>query len=241
MLRPRVSRAKADWLVPAALVVLSIVPVIVGISRISNLVDGSPVSTEDARFFLSPAPVAFHVFAVSTYCLLGAFQFSPGLGRRHPRWHRNAGRLLIPCGLLAAATGLWMTQFYAHIGTDSLALYLMRISVGGAMIAAIILAIIKLRRRDFPAHGDWMSRAYALGQGAGTQVLTHLPWFLLIGTPGPRSRAVLMAAGWIINIAVAEWVIQGRRRLRCHGVFSGEPHRGGSTVIDGSDSPPTQA
>ena len=49
--------------------------------------------------------------------------------------------------------------------------------------------------------------------GAGTQVLTHLPWFILVGTPGESSRAVLMGAGWVINIIVAEWIIRtGLRR-----------------------------
>ena len=58
------------------------------------------------------------------------------------------------------------------------------------------------------AHGAWMIRAYALGMGAGTQVLTHLPWFLLAGYPGEWTRAILMGAGWVINVAVAEWIIR---------------------------------
>jgi len=53
-----------------------------------------------------------------------------------------------------------------------------------------------------------MIRAYAIGLGAGTQVLTHLPWFILVGRPDELSRGVLMGAGWIINVAVAEWVIR---------------------------------
>jgi hypothetical protein len=44
--------------------------------------------------------------------------------------------------------------------------------------------------------------------GAGTQVLTHLPWFLLVGQPRETARAVLMGAGWIINLVVAEWIIR---------------------------------
>jgi hypothetical protein len=62
-----------------------------------------------------------------------------------------------------------------------------------------------------------MMRAYAIGLGAGTQVLTHLPWFILFGKPGESSRAVLMAAGWVINLAVAEWVIR-RRPARVRSV-----------------------
>jgi hypothetical protein len=53
-----------------------------------------------------------------------------------------------------------------------------------------------------------MTRAYAIGLGAGTQVLTHLPWFLLVGKPDETPRAFMMGAGWVINLAVAEWIIR---------------------------------
>ena len=53
-----------------------------------------------------------------------------------------------------------------------------------------------------------MIRGYAIGLGAGTQVLTHVPWFLLVGQPGEVARAVLMGAGWVINLVVAEWIIR---------------------------------
>ena len=59
-----------------------------------------------------------------------------------------------------------------------------------------------------------MTRAYAIGLGAGTQVLTHLPWFIFAtGKPGEGPRAVMMGAGWLINILFAEWIIRRRRSL----------------------------
>ena len=57
-----------------------------------------------------------------------------------------------------------------------------------------------------------MTRAYAIGLGAGTQVLTFLPFTLLLGTPSRPMHTVLMAAGWAINLAVAEAVIRRRAR-----------------------------
>jgi hypothetical protein len=47
------------------------------------------------------------------------------------------------------------------------------------MAASIVLALVAVRRRDFASHGAWMIRGYAIGLGAGTQVLTHLPWFVV--------------------------------------------------------------
>jgi hypothetical protein len=38
-----------------------------------------------------------------------------------------------------------------------------------------LLGIEAILARSFTAHGEWMLRAYALGLGASTQVLTHLP------------------------------------------------------------------
>ena len=56
-----------------------------------------------------------------------------------------------------------------------------------------------------------MMRGYAIGLGAGTQALTYLPWFLIVGTPpGELSKALLMGTGWAINLAVAEAVIRNR-------------------------------
>lgn len=97
-----------DWLVPCSLIVLSLVPVMAGVSRIAGLAAGGQGAPLDARFFVSPAPVVIHIVAASVFCLLGAFQFATGIRKRHPRWHRIAGRLLVPCGLVAAhgrATG----------------------------------------------------------------------------------------------------------------------------------------
>jgi len=47
----------------------------------------------------------------------------------------------------------------------------------------------------------------------------HKPWFILVGKPGESSRAVLMGAGWVINLVVAEWIIRrGPRVHRFRGV-----------------------
>ncbi len=46
-----------------------------------------------------------------------------------------------------------------------------------------------------------MMRSYALGLGAGTQVLTHLPWYLFPSIHGELARTLFMAAGWGINLA----------------------------------------
>jgi uncharacterized membrane protein len=209
-MKTMVAKNRTAWLVPAGLLLLSTVPVIAGAVRLAELSGGAQVTPANARFFASPLPVVIHILSVSLYSILGAFQFVPALRRRH-RWHRRVGRFLIPCGLAAALSGLWMTLFYPWPEGDGEILYGLRLLFGSAMLLAILLGVAAIRRRDFTQHGDWMLRAYAIGLGAGTQVLTNVPWFLLFGIPGEFPRALLMGAGWLINLMVAEWII--RRRL----------------------------
>jgi uncharacterized membrane protein len=199
-----------DWLIPLGLIALSLIPALAGASRLVELGGGAEITSENARFFTSPVPVVLHIISVTLYSILGALQFSRGLRRRKIGWHRAIGRLLVPCGLVAALTGLWMSQFYDLPPVDGQILYVLRLIFGWGMVGCIVLGIVAIRRRDYAQHGAWMIRGYAIGLGAGTQVLTNLPWFIAFGTPGEFPRAVLMGAGWVINLAVAEWVIRKR-------------------------------
>jgi uncharacterized membrane protein len=201
---------RSDWLIPASLILLSLVPAFAGTARIAQLARGARTA-ENARVFAQPLPVILHVFSVIPYTMLGAFQFSPGFRRRNRPWHRMAGRVLGVCGLVAASSGLWMAQFYAWPAGDGYGVYVERLVFGTAMIASLLLGIDAARRREFQSHGAWMIRAYAIGLGAGTQVLTHLPWFILVGKPGESARTVLMGSAWVINMIVAEWCIRRRR------------------------------
>ena len=70
------------------------------------------------------------------------------------------------------------------------------------------------------AHRAWMIRAYALGQGAGTQVILMLPLTLIAGAPTYFLRDVLMTCAWGLNIVLAEWIV--RRRL---------PAAAGTTIV----------
>lgn len=204
------TKSGAGWLIPAALLLLSAIPVAAGTFRLAELTGGAEVTANNARFFASPLPVMLHIVSVSVYSVLGAFQFAPGFRRRRPGWHRAAGRLLIPSGLVAALSGLWMTQFYPWPEYDGEILYGLRLVFGSAMLLFILFGVAAIRRRDFARHGAWMIRAYAIGLGAGTQVLTHLPLLFFPTFLGEPTRALAMGAGWVINLAVAEWLIRKR-------------------------------
>jgi len=200
---------KADWGIPAALVALSLVPALAGSARLAQLAGGTGATPETARFFAAPLPVVLHILGAIPYSILGAFMFSAALRRRYRALHRAVGKILVPAAFLVAITGLWMTLTYPWAAGDGRLVYLERLLFGSAMLVSVVMGVDALRRRAFTEHGDWMLRAYAIGVAAGTQVFTHLPWFLLVDLhPAGLPRAVMMGAGWVINIAVAEWVIR---------------------------------
>ena len=210
-------RHRAQWPVPAGLILLSLIPVIAGAARLTELTGGAAITPQNARFFASPVPVVTHIVSVTTYCLLGAFQFVPSLrGKRG--WHRIAGRVLVPAGLLAALSGLWMAAFYPLPAGDGPVLFVLRMVFGSAMLASLVLGVVTIMRRDFVRHSAWMTRGYAIGVAAGTQALVSLPWMLLVGPPEELTRAILLGSAWVINVAVAEFVIHRRavlaKRLR---------------------------
>ncbi|WP_343048250.1 DUF2306 domain-containing protein [Cellulomonas humilata] len=199
------------WRIPAGLILLSLVPMLAGAIRLAELAGGPEVTPDNARFVTMPLPVVVHIVAASVFCLLGAFQFHPGLRRRRPRWHRLAGRMVAPAGILAALAGLWMAVFAELPAGDGPLLEVFRVVFGSAMVAFLVLGVLAIRRRDVVTHSAWMTRGYAIGQGAGTQAVLFIPW-TLAGTVGETSRALIMGAAWVLNLAVAEWIIRRRRR-----------------------------
>ncbi|MDX2007991.1 MAG: DUF2306 domain-containing protein [Meiothermus sp.] len=204
----KAQKRSPEWLFPTALILLGLVPAIAGAARVNQLSSGAEITPENARFFAAPLPVVLHILGATLYSLLGAFQFAPGFRPARPGWHRAAGRLLIPSGLVVALTGLWMAHFYPWPRFDGEILYGLRLLFGTVMTLSILLVVVALFRRDFTRHGAWMIRAYAIGLGAGTQVFTHIPWALWPEMHSELTRALCMGAGWVINAAVAEWIVR---------------------------------
>jgi hypothetical protein len=108
-----------------------------------------------------------------------------------------------------------MTLFYPWPKGDGVLLYVLRLLFGSAMVGSIVLGFTTIRRGDVSGHRAWMARGYAIGLGAATQMLTLLAGEIISGPPSELSRALLMGAAWMINLAVAEWAI--RKRLAPRG------------------------
>jgi uncharacterized membrane protein len=207
------SRATGGGWVPFALIALALIPAIAGSLRLVELAGGPHLMPANPRASASPVPVVVHIVCALTYAIVGAFQFSAGLRRRRPGWHRLAGRVLVVLGLAVALSALWMTQFYPREpGTGELT-HLFRLVFGSSMAASIVLGFAAIRRGDVTHHRAWMTRAYALALGAGTQAFTQGIGEPIFGT-SETTHALLLGAGWGINLAVAECVIRRPRTRR---------------------------
>jgi len=200
-----------EWLVVAALNLLSFIPLAAGAFRLTQLAGSAVITPDNARFFASPLPVVIHIMSATVYAILGAFQFSNSFRRRWPGWHRMAGRVVVIGGLLVGLSGLWMTIFYPSPVGDGDLLYALRLLFGSGMVLSIVLGFRAIRKGDVIGHRAWMMRGYAIGLGAGTQALTLLVGGVILGTPDEFSHALLMGSGWVINLAVAEWLLRKRQ------------------------------
>lgn len=204
-------RDNSVWLVPAALVLLTAIPLVAGTLRLVEVAGGPHLLPSNPRIADSPFPLMLHVGSSVVYAVLGAFQFPARMRRAHPTWHRRSGRLLAGAGLVVAGSALWMTLAYTG-APGGLLLWVVRLMVACTLAVSLLLGISAIRRGDVRAHRAWMIRAYALAVAAGTQAFTQGVGEGLFGT-GELSTALSVSAGWAINAAAAEFIIR-RSRVR---------------------------
>lgn len=198
-------RPKSGWLVVTGLLLLGTLPVVGGVLRLGEVGSGAAIGLP----WTSVVAIVAHIVAMTVFCLLGAFQFSPAL-RIRSRFHRRAGRGLIPAGFVAALASIWLAIFF-HGPPDERSLATVRLVFAVPMIAFLVMAVLAITRRDFAGHGAWMTRAYAIAVSGGTQALVVAFWTIPVGEVDAHGEAWLVAVGFVINIVVAELVIRLRR------------------------------
>lgn len=87
---------------------------------------------------------------------------------------------------------------------------------------SMLLGTLAIRRRDVAWHQNWMYRSLAIGLDAAAQALTHLPLLLLLwGAPDKLTLALMLGAGWVVNLTVAEWLICIARVAKMRAVTMG--------------------
>ncbi|MBD3752834.1 MAG: DUF2306 domain-containing protein [Micrococcales bacterium] len=197
--------APTGWLAICGLLVLSALPIIGGALSLRDVASGSgsPLT------WVATAAIVAHIVSMSVFCLVGAFQFSPALRSRRA-WHRRAGRMLIPIGFLAALSGAWLAIFFRG-PDDEYPLAVVRLVFSAAMAAFLALSVRAIAQRDFRAHAAWSIRAFAIAVSGGTQALVAILWAIPFGEADAAGETWVVAAGFLINLGVAELIIRRRR------------------------------
>ncbi|HYN89696.1 MAG TPA: DUF2306 domain-containing protein [Ardenticatenaceae bacterium] len=126
------------WRLSLGLLLLGAIPIVSGTLRVVEFLGGPATMPERTSFEESPATMVVHIVASLTFVALGTFQFSAGI-RRRLGWHPVSGRLLVPLGLAAALSALWMNEFYELPDGPNALLYVFRLVFASAMATSILL------------------------------------------------------------------------------------------------------
>ena len=202
-----------DFLLPAGLMMLCIVPTIVGGQRITRTLIEGKLALDFLPDVPDVLPLMLHSIGGISFLLLGALQMSAGLRHRYPSMHRYLGRAIVALGFLGAVSGIWATLM--HPGISGPILFWGRMSAATFWIVALVLAVCAILRRDIGAHRRWMIRAYAIALPAGTLAFILLPFILIDGEDQNELLVeIIQVSAWIVHLAGAEWVIRRKRRKR---------------------------
>lgn len=162
-----------------------------------------------ASFSARPWGIYPHAFFGAIALVVGSFQFRRGILARRPRVHRVLGTIYVIAAMGTGAAGLYMSFFafggaVTHSGFGALALVL---------LGTTSLAYLRIRRRDVPAHREWMLRSYALIFAAVT-LRIELPLLQALLHGFAPAYAVVSWLCWVPNLLWAELHVQMTRKAQ---------------------------
>jgi uncharacterized membrane protein len=161
-----------------------------------------------------------HVYASIWVLLAGFTQFSKWIQRNNPKLHRVMGYIYVTDVLLITGPAGLLMGFYANGGLLSRIAFVL---LAVLWIYFTVMALVNARQKDFKRHRHYMIRSYALTLSA----LTLRAWKYLITNayhvdpnwvfPPMDVYRVVAWLGWVVNWAVAEYIIF-RSKIRSQGI-----------------------
>jgi len=178
---------------------------------IPSLRDGTvPDDPYPRRYVLHPWQGGLHVIPGLIYIFGSLFQLSARFRRKHLTLHRRMGRVVLACGMVAAAFAVVFGLSHPFSGLSEASA---AVVFGSWFLACLVLAFRAVRGRDITQHRRWMIRAFAVGIGIGTVRL----WVGILGaivaartgvTPMGPEAATYGYAFWLgfgIHVVIGEW------------------------------------
>lgn len=147
-----------------------------------------------------------HVFSSPIVILSGLFQFSRTILRKHKIVHRRLGMIYLIFVVFISGPSGFLIGLYANGG------YPVQISfaiLSSLWILFTLLAYLKIRKKEYALHSQWMLRSYALTLSAVTLRL-YAFLFDVFNLPfGPTETYIIVSyLSWIPNLLFAEICIR---------------------------------
>ncbi|MES2761876.1 MAG: DUF2306 domain-containing protein [Bacteroidota bacterium] len=147
--------------------------------------------------------ILFSIFSL----IAGLTQFSKFILNKYKKLHKTMGYIYaVDVICLAGPSGLIMA-FYANGNSISKTSFVL---LSTLWIFCTVIAIIKVLKKDFIEHENWMIRSYALTLSAITLRLLALILPKFIHLTAHTEYALIAWLSWIINLVIAEVIIYYR-------------------------------
>jgi hypothetical protein len=124
-----------------------------------------PAAALDAGFARHRTLTLVHIVPASLFICLAPLQFLAGIRRRHVRWHRWSGRVLLVLGGIAGASALVMSYTMAIGGANETAATTL---FGILFLVFLGLGFRSIRQHRIGDHREWMTRAFGVALGVAT-------------------------------------------------------------------------
>lgn len=177
--------------------------------------------TIDDSFSLHFPLLLVHIFVSLLALLVGWLQFLPSLRAKRPHIHRMVGRFYLGFVAVGSVSGLVVGMY-----TESYIRQMAFLTLVALWLFTGWKGYSAAQRKQFDAHGVWMTRNFALTLVAVTARIVT-PICILVYIAGHRNEpfqdvpAILehvlevnIWVGLIVNFVISEWIIINRLKRR---------------------------
>ena len=163
----------------------------------------------DIRYYTNALATVLHLGPGFFVMVLGPLQFMRSVRKKHIKLHRISGRIFVLCGVIGAFSGIAIGVFdpFMGIGDQGFNESMATAFFSGFILFSLVMAIVRIKQRNFGQHREWMIRAFALMLAIATErlMLTALMSTTDIGVPVLFGTTFWMAG--VMNLGAAElWI-----------------------------------
>ena len=163
----------------------------------------------DIRYYTNAMATILHLGPGFFVMVLGPLQFMRGVRKKYIKLHRISGRIFVLCGIIGAFSGIAIGVFDPFMGVgdqgfnESMATAFFSLFI----LLSLVMALVRIKQRNFGQHREWMIRAFALMLAIATE---RLMLTALMATTGIEIAVLFGTTFWmagVSNMAAAElWI-----------------------------------